>query len=141
MLGRMLAMRRLISPLAFPMMLAAAMLVAASLTLRAGDKENKMLRHMVLYKFKDDAKPAQVQEVIDAFAALPSKIDTIAGFEMGTNVSPEGKSEGLTHAFVVTFRDAAGRDAYLAHPAHLEYVKLVRDRREKVIVFDYWTGD
>ena len=134
-------MRRLISPLVLPMMLAAAMLVGASFTLRAGDEGQKMLRHVVLYKFKDDLKPAQVQEVIDSFAALPAKIDTVAGFEHGTNVSPEGKSEGLTHAFVVTFRDAAGRDAYLTHPAHLEYVKIVRDRREKVIVFDYWTRD
>ncbi|MEX0977995.1 MAG: Dabb family protein, partial [Pirellulales bacterium] len=80
-------MRRLISPLAFPMMLATAMLMAASFTLRAGDEGQKMLRHVVLYKFKDDLKPAQVQEVIDAFAALPKAFDTIAGFEHGTNVS------------------------------------------------------
>ena len=76
-----------------------------------------------------------------AFSALPKKIDTIVGFERGTNVSPEGKSEGLTHAFVVSFRDEAGRDAYLKHPAHLEYVKLASTRREKVVVFDYWTAE
>jgi hypothetical protein len=40
---------------------------------------------------------------------------------------------------VVSFRDEAGRDVYLKHPAHLEYVNVVKDRREKVIVFDYWT--
>lgn len=105
------------------------------------EKPGRVLRHIVLYKFKDDLKPAQVQEVIDAFAALPKKIDTIVGFEHGVNVSPEGKSEGLTHCFVVSFRDEKGRDAYLEHPAHLEYVKIVRDRREKVVVFDYWTGE
>jgi len=105
----------------------------------AEEKTAKTLRHIVLYKFKDELKPQQVQEVIDAFAALPKKIDTVVGFEHGTNVSPEGKSEGLTHCFVVSFRDEKGRDAYLVHPAHLEYVKLVKDRREKVVVFDYWT--
>jgi hypothetical protein len=42
---------------------------------------------------------------------------------------------------VVTFRSEKDRDAYLEHPAHLEYVKVVRDRREKVIVFDYWTEE
>ena len=103
--------------------------------------EKKVLRHVVLYKFKDSLTPGQIQEVIDAFSALPKKIDTIIGFERGTNVSPEGKSEGLTHAFVVTFRDEAGRDAYLTHPAHLEYVNVVKDRREKVVVFDYWTSE
>lgn len=107
----------------------------------AAEKGPRLLRHMVMYKFRDDLTPDQLQEVIDTFAALPSKIDTIVDFERGTNVSPEGKSDGLTHAFVVTFRDEAGRDAYLEHPAHLEYVKVAGPRRDKVVVFDYWTGE
>jgi hypothetical protein len=98
----------------------------------------KVLRHIVMYKFKDDQSKAQIQEVIDAFAGLPKKIDAVIGFEHGTNVSAEGKSEGFTHCFVVTFANEAGREAYLKHPAHDDYVKVVKDRREKVIVFDYW---
>jgi heme-degrading monooxygenase HmoA len=122
--------------------IAVAITLAASFAAaRAAKEEQKMLRHIVLYKFKDNLTPGEVQEVIDAFAALPKKIDTIAGFERGTNVSPEEKSEGLTHAFVVTFRDEAGRDAYLKHPEHLKYVEVVRNRRDKVVVFDYWTAD
>ena len=105
---------------------------------QAADKPEKLLRHIVLYKFKDDLKPSQVQEVIDAFAALPKKITTIVDFEYGLNKSPEGKSKGLTHAFVVTFKSEADRDAYLVDPAHKEYVNVVKDRREKVVVFDYW---
>lgn len=103
-------------------------------------ESDKLLRHIVLYKFKEGLPAAQLQEVIDTFAGLPKKIDTIVGFEAGTNVSPEGKSEGFTHVFVVTFKTAADRDAYLVHPAHAAYVQVVKDRREKVIVFDYWTG-
>jgi hypothetical protein len=118
----------------------AAATTAVSLS-AAANTDQKMLRHIVLYKFKDDLKAGEVQEVIDAFSALPKKIDTIVDFERGINVSPEGKSEGLTHAFVVTFRDEAGRDAYLKHPAHLAYVEVVRNRREKVVVFDYWTAE
>ncbi len=105
------------------------------------NEDRKVLRHVVLYKFKDGLAPGEVQQVIDAFAGLPSKIDTIVDFERGANVSPEGKSEGLTHAFVVTFRDEAGRDAYLKHPAHLAYVDVVKNRREKVVVFDYWADE
>jgi hypothetical protein len=106
--------------------------------LSAEEKSEKVLRHIVLYKFKDDISKQQVQEVIDAFSGLPKKIDTIIGFEHGENVSPEGKSEGLTYAFMVTFRDEAGRDTYLKHPAHDAYVQVVKDKREKVVVFDYW---
>jgi heme-degrading monooxygenase HmoA len=99
----------------------------------------KVLRHIVMYKFKDSVTPAQVQEVIEAFAGLSKKVSSIVGFEHGTNVSREGKSEGFTHVFAVTFKSEADLAAYLVHPAHDEYVKVVRDRREKVIVFDYWT--
>ena len=101
-------------------------------------KPSKLLRHIVMYKFKPDVTPAQLQEVIDAFAGLPKKIDAIADFEHGPNVSKEGKSEGFTHCFVVSFRDEKGLATYLAHPAHADYVKVVKDRREKVVVFDYW---
>jgi hypothetical protein len=69
---------------------------------------------------------------------LPSQIQEIIDFEWGDNVSPEGKAEGYTHCFLVTFRDAAGRDAYLPHPAHQAFVKLWRPHLEKVLVLDYW---
>jgi len=102
-------------------------------------EEGKVLRHIVMYKFKPETTPAQIQDVIDAFAGLPKKVDTIIGYEAGTNISKEGKSEGFTHVFVVTFKSEADLAAYLVHPAHEAYVKVVKDKREKVVVFDYWT--
>jgi len=81
---------------------------------------------------------AQVQEVIDAFAGLPKKVSTIIDFEHGTNISKEGKSEGFTHVFVVTFKNEQDLANYLVHPAHDAYVKVVQGRRDKVVVFDYW---
>jgi hypothetical protein len=92
----------------------------------------------VLFKFKDDATPQQIGEVVDAFRALKSKIDTIETFEYGTNVSVENKSQGFTHCFFVTFRDEKGRDAYLPHPAHKAFGALVGPRLDKVLVVDYW---
>ena len=101
-------------------------------------EEGKVLRHIVMYKFKPETTSAQIQEVIDAFGGLPKKVDTIIGYEAGSNVSKEGKSEGFTHVFVVTFKNEADLAAYLVHPAHEAYVKVVKDKREKVVVFDYW---
>jgi hypothetical protein len=116
------------------------LLITGMVTITAAEetKPAKVLKHVVMYKFRDDCTPAQIQQVIDAFSTLPKKIDAIIGFEQGTNVSKEGKSEGLTHCFVVTFNDEKGLEAYLKHPAHDDYVKVVRDKREKVVVFDYW---
>ena len=120
---------------------AAILAQMASGLLAAPEKEQeKVLRHIVMYEFKPTTTKEQVQEVIDAFAGLPWKIDTIVGFEHGTNVSHEGKSEGFAYVFVVTFQDEAGRETYLKHPAHDEYMKVVRDKRQKVVVFDYWAA-
>ncbi len=104
----------------------------------AAEKNEKMLRHVVLFKFKTEVTPAQVQEVADAFAALPKKIDVIKDFEWGTDNSPEGVAAGFTHGFLVTFADEKAREIYLPHPAHEEFKKLVGPRIEKVLVFDYW---
>lgn len=102
-------------------------------------KAGKVLRHVVLFKFKDGTTKEQVAEVVDAFRGLKSKIDLIADFEYGTDVSVENKAAGFTHCFFVTFRDAKGRDDYLPHPAHKEFGKLVGPRLDKVLVVDYWT--
>lgn len=131
-------MRRWI--LALSLMCGVAMVLSKVLT-EAADQPKRVLRHMVLYKFKDGLEPAKIQEVVDAFAGLPMKIDTIIGFEHGTNVSKEGKSEGFTHCFVVTFRDEKGLATYLEHHAHQDYVQVVKDKRDKVVVFDYWASE
>lgn len=99
----------------------------------------RVLRHNVLFKFKSDFSAAQVQEVVDAFRKLPEKVDTVKGFEWGTDISPEKLADGFTHCFFVTFADEKGRDTYLTHAAHQEFVSLAKPRIEKVLVVDYWT--
>lgn len=102
---------------------------------------NRLLRHVVLFKFKDDATPEHVQQVEAAFRALPSQIEAIRGFEWGTDVSVEGLAQGFTHCFFVTFQSAADRDAYLPHPAHRAFGAILRPHLDKVLVLDYWTQD
>ncbi len=99
--------------------------------------ESKSLRHVVLFKFKDSSTPQDVQAIVAAFQALPGKIDTIKDFEWGTDVSVENKAEGFTHCFLVTFADAKGRDVYLPHAAHKDFVKIAVPHIDKVLVFDY----
>lgn len=100
--------------------------------------ETNVLRHVVMFKFKDEATEQQVREVVDAFRALPDQIDQILGFEWGTNNSEEGHDHGYTHCFTVTFGSAADRDAYLPHPAHQAFVEKLMPILDKVHVFDYF---
>jgi hypothetical protein len=98
----------------------------------------RVLRHVVLFKFKDDTSTEQIRRIEEAFRALPEKIDAIHDFEWGTDVSVEGIARGFTHCFLVTFKSEADRDAYLPHPAHQEFGQLLRPHRDQVLVLDYW---
>lgn len=98
----------------------------------------EMLRHVVLFKFKDSSTPEQVKEVEDAFLALPSKIKEIKSLEWGLNNSPEGLDQGFTHCFFVTFDNEADRAVYLPHPDHKAFGATLSPHLDKVLVFDYW---
>lgn len=100
---------------------------------------DKSLRHVVLFKFKDGTAEADIQKVVDAFTALPSKIDVIKSIEWGTNNSPEGLDQGFTHSFFLTFESEEDRAIYLPHPDHKAFGAVLSPHLDKVLVVDYWT--
>ncbi len=99
------------------------------------------LRHVVMFKFKDEATENEIQAIVDAFAGLKNEIPEIKDFEWGLNNSPEGLNEGLTHCFTLTFDSDADRDNYLPHPAHKAFGAKLGPILDKVVVVDYWTKD
>lgn len=103
-------------------------------------ESNRLLRHVVLFKFKEGTPAAQITEIEDAFRALPDKIDAIHDFEWGTDVSVEGKAAGYTHCFLVTFKSEADRNIYLPHPDHKAFGAVLRPHLDKVLVIDYWAN-
>ncbi len=124
--------------------LAGSLMIGATMQAEpAAEKGPKVgkLRHVGLFKFKDDATKQQVQEIENAFRALPSKIPTIVDYEWGTNNSPEGLADGFTHCFFLTFKNAEGRAVYLPHPAHKAFGKVLHPHLDKVLVIDYIVKD
>lgn len=97
----------------------------------------KQVKHIAFFKFKADRSPADIAEVFRLIEDLPKKIPGIVGLTWGPNISPEGLDQGFTHSFIMTFVDAAARDAYLPHPVHQAAVKLVVPQLESVIVCDH----
>jgi hypothetical protein len=95
-----------------------------------------MLEHVVLIKPKQDVDQSAVAALWSGIAGLKGRIPGIEAIALGDNVSPEGKDQGFTLGFVVTFADRAALDAYLPHPDHITVVPLVRTVAEDVIVFD-----
>ncbi|MDH5400649.1 MAG: Dabb family protein [Cyclobacteriaceae bacterium] len=98
----------------------------------------KQLRHVVLFKFKENTSAEDITKVEEAFAALPGKIPEIKGYEWGTNNSPEGLDKGFTHCFFLTFESEEGRAVYLPHPDHKAFGAVLGPHLEDVLVLDYW---
>ncbi|QNN25401.1 Dabb family protein [Planctomycetales bacterium ZRK34] len=96
-----------------------------------------LYRHVVVFRYKKDATDEQIQQINEAFAKLPEQIDTIRGYEWGTNVSPENLADGFTHCYLVTFDSADDIKGYLPHPAHQAFVKKLRPILDKAFVIDY----
>ena len=107
----------------------------------AQEKPTKMLRHLVMFKFKESSAKEDVQKVVDAFRTLKVSIPQVSAFEFGTNNSPEGLDNGFTHCFLVTFKTEADREVYLPHPKHKEFVEILKPHLDKVQVLDYWASE
>ena len=101
--------------------------------------KNEQVRHVVVFKYKASATPAQTAQVTQALAALKNKIPGIVSFEHGVNNSPEKKNLGFTHVYLLTFKDAAARDTYLPHPEHKKFGQMLGKLgiMEDVFVVDY----
>lgn len=99
----------------------------------------EVVRHVVMFRYTEDASDAEIQEITEAFRALQDKIPGIVSFEHGVNNSPEDLNQGFTHAYVITFEDEAARDAYLPHPEHQQFVDVLMDSGifEEAFVVDY----
>ena len=101
------------------------------------EKNEKKLIHVVLLKFKDKVDIDLLEK--ESYKYL-SAIEGVNDFIFSKNISPEGKSKGFTHAFVMEFSSEFDRDSiYLPHPKHRTFAKKYWvDNVEDFVVYDYW---
>ncbi len=96
-----------------------------------------MIRHCVLFSFKEETTENEVRRIEDEFHLLKFVIPEIVEMEWGLNNSPEGKTHGFTHMFLLSFSSLTDRDSYLVHPEHQAFSEMVGPYIEDVLVFDY----
>lgn len=90
-----------------------------------------MIKHIVMWKFKDEAegltKEENLLKVKTALEALPEKIDFIRHMEVNMNVNFNGKN--FDAVLISEFDTVEDVKKYRDHPEHrkvAEYVALVR---------------
>jgi Stress responsive A/B Barrel Domain len=79
-----------------------------------------MIRHVVLFSWKPDATPEQVQALGAELAKMPAAVGSIRAYKSGpdSGINPANSD----YAVVADFDDAAGYVSYRDDPAHRELV-------------------
>ncbi|RUR08812.1 Dabb family protein [Legionella sp. km772] len=101
-----------------------------------------MINHIVILQFKPQHSEADIEAALNQLSNLKNEIPSMKGFTFGKNLSPEQLNKGYTHAFVMTFEHAEGRDAYLAHAEHQRIASevllpMLEEGLDSVVVLDY----
>lgn len=98
----------------------------------------KLLRHMVLFQFKEEASKDQIDEAGKAFLALRDQINIIQDVEWGRGINEPAP---YTHCLLVTTRTEADLQAYAEHPGHVAIGERYGHLVENVVVLDFWTKE
>jgi len=94
-----------------------------------------VIRHVVLWTFKETVSPAERAEIVDAVRALRTKVPSLRSLEVGENVSP-ARAQGYTHLLVETFDDRDGLAAYASHPDHVPVVARLGEAASQLVAVD-----
>ncbi len=95
------------------------------------------VKHIVLLKFKEGTTEEQIGKFFDDVLDLSETVPGIDDYVSGTNCSPEGRSQGTTHGFIMTFSDIAARDAYIVHPEHERFKTMALTIVQNTVIFDF----
>ncbi|HLO44824.1 MAG TPA: Dabb family protein [Leadbetterella sp.] len=98
----------------------------------------KLLRHVVIFKFNDSSSAEDVQHVADTFYALKKSVPQIKDMEWGINNSPEQFNQGFTHCFIISFKSEKDLADYQNNSNHKAFQEVLKPHMEKVFVVDYW---
>ena len=88
-----------------------------------------MLRHIVLFKFKEGTEPQQIHDISGAMDALPGQVPSILAYTHGRDAALS--TAKFDYAVVADFASEEDYVTYRDHPAHKalggEVMKLVAD--------------
>lgn len=97
-----------------------------------------MVKHIVLFKLKDEVPPEEKQVVMTEFKAaieaLPAKISVIRKIEVGLNMNP---GETWNIALYSEFDTLEDVKYYATHPDHVAAGKILAEVKESRACVDY----
>ncbi|MFA5454332.1 MAG: Dabb family protein [Sulfurimonas sp.] len=94
-----------------------------------------MIVHIVMFKFKDENKSSNTEEVLKRLNALVQLVPTLKSMEVGVNFTISERAFDLS--LYSTFETKEDLDAYALHPEHLKVVELIKSVTVESKVVDY----
>ncbi|GCB34879.1 Dabb family protein [Bacteroides faecichinchillae] len=97
-----------------------------------------MVKHIVLFKLKDNVSEAEKLVVMKKFKAaieaLPAKISVIRKIEVGLNINPDETWNIALNSEFDTLEDVK---FYATHPDHVAAGKILAETKESRACVDY----
>ncbi|MBN2282169.1 MAG: Dabb family protein [Candidatus Marinimicrobia bacterium] len=94
-----------------------------------------MIKHIVMWKLKDENKAENASEMVARLAVLKNKIEEIKHIEAGVNINPAEVAYDV--ALYSEFENEVSLSNYQNHEAHQEVVKFIRSVTTSRVVVDY----
>ena len=94
-----------------------------------------MIVHIVMFKFRDESKDSNIQEVVKRLNALVELVPELRSMEVGVNFTDSERAFDLS--LYSTFDTKEGLQAYAVHPEHLKVVELIKSVTLESKVVDY----
>lgn len=97
-----------------------------------------MIRHMLVFRFKDDVPAETVESILAELDTFPQKYPAMRNWASGRNISTRDTS--MTHGFTVEFETEQDLLDYLGSESH---ERFVRERwrpvieRQAIVTFEY----
>jgi hypothetical protein len=95
-----------------------------------------MVKHIVLFKFKDENKIENIKKAKELFEELGQKINELKSVEVGINFDTAPRATDMS--IYTTFDDIEGLHSYAIDPIHLEVVEFIKGVTEYTKVCDYY---
>ena len=93
-----------------------------------------MIRHIVLFKIKDEYK-AEIPQLVQNFYGMKGKIEGMLDLEAGKDVLHSERSYDL--ALITLFDSMESFRAYQTHPVHLPVKKRMHEVRVSSVACDF----
>ena len=93
-----------------------------------------MIRHIVMFKIKDEFK-SEIPQLVKDFYGMKGRIEGMVDLEAGADILGSERSYDLALTCVFDSREAF--DAYPTHPVHLPVKKHMHEVRESSVACDY----